>query len=151
MTLPTGTGKTIIFTQLIARRSGRALVLVNRDELVRQAVDKLTLVDPNMQVGVVKAERDEVDAHVVVASVQTVQQAQRLGRLWPDFATVVIDEAHHAPADSYNRVLTARAWCSRRRWPWLTPWPRPCASSVSPPKRCPAPRLSTSVGASSST
>ena len=35
--LPTGTGKTVIFASLITQRSGRSLVLVRRDELIRQA------------------------------------------------------------------------------------------------------------------
>jgi superfamily II DNA or RNA helicase len=38
----------------------------------------------------------------VVASVQTLSQCQRLA---PDFDTIVIDEAHHAPADTYRRIL----------------------------------------------
>ena len=34
---PTGSGKTVTFSELIARRPGRALVLAHRDELIRQA------------------------------------------------------------------------------------------------------------------
>ena len=44
VSLPTGTGKTMIFAQLIAARPGRAVVLAHRDELIQQAVDKLTQV-----------------------------------------------------------------------------------------------------------
>lgn len=103
--LPTGTGKTIVFAQLIRRRKGRALVLAHRDELIEQAVQKLLWVDPSLDIGVVKAERDEHQAGVVVASVQTLSRKARLQRLRPDFDTVVIDEAHHATADSYLRIL----------------------------------------------
>ena len=38
LALPTGTGKTVVFAELIRRRGGRALVLVHRDELVSQAI-----------------------------------------------------------------------------------------------------------------
>ncbi len=103
--LPTGTGKTIVFATLITERGGRALVLVHRDELVRQAVEKMALVAPTAHVGVVKAERDEVEAAVVVASVQTLSREARLARLGRDFQTVIIDEAHHVVADSYVRIL----------------------------------------------
>ena len=103
--LPTGTGKTIVFAQLIRRRQGRALVLAHRDELIEQAVQKLLWVDPGLDIGVVKAERDEHQAEVVVASVQTLSRKARLQRLRPDFDTVVVDEAHHATADSYLRIL----------------------------------------------
>ncbi len=111
LVLPTGTGKTIIFALLVQRRGGRALILAHRDELIQQAVDKLHLVDPTMPLGVVQAERNELTAPTVVASVQTLSRRPRLARLVPDFHTIVIDEAHHAPASSYRRILEyCHAW-----------------------------------------
>lgn len=105
LALPTGTGKTVVFVELIRQRGGRALILVHRDELIGQTLDKLDIVGLN-DVGVVKAERDEHDHQVVLASVQTLARPNRLARLVPDFETVVVDEAHHAPAETYRRVLT---------------------------------------------
>jgi ATP-dependent helicase IRC3 len=111
LVLPTGTGKTIVFALLVQRRRGRSLILAHRDELIQQAVAKLHLVDPTLALGVVQAERDEHTAPVVVASVQTLSRRTRLTRLVPDFQTIVIDEAHHAPAPTYRRILEyCRAW-----------------------------------------
>src|SRR5438876_10804614 len=113
LVLPTGTGKTIIFALLVQRRGGRSLILAHRDELIQQAVDKLHLVDPTLPLGVVQAARDEHTAPTVVASVQTLSRRTRLTRLVPDFQTIVIDEAHHAPAPTYRRILEyCRAWRS---------------------------------------
>src|SRR5262249_42692170 len=86
---------------------GRALVLAHRDELIGQAVDKLQEVMPERRadIGIVKAQWDETDATIVVASVQTLARRRRLQRLRPDFSVVVVDEAHHALAASYTRVL----------------------------------------------
>jgi superfamily II DNA or RNA helicase len=103
---PTGTGKTVIFSHLIKRRPGRTLVLAHRDDLIEQAATKLRLVDPTVKLGIVKAEQDEVDAPVVLASVQTLCRPTRLARLRADFSTIVVDEAHHATAPSYRRILT---------------------------------------------
>ena len=103
--LPTGTGKTIIFAKLLHERGGRSLVLAHRDELIQQAADKLRLVDDTRRIGIVKADRDETTAPTVVASVQTLARPRRLERLTPDFTTLVVDEAHHAVADSYQRIL----------------------------------------------
>jgi len=111
LVLPTGTGKTIVFALLVQRRGGRSLILAHRDELIQQAVDKLHLVDPTLALGVVQAARDEHTAPTVVASVQTLSRRTRLARLVPDFQTIVIDEAHHAPAPTYRRILEyCRAW-----------------------------------------
>jgi len=111
LVLPTGTGKTIVFALLVQRRRGRSLILAHRDELIQQAVDKLRLVDPTLPLGVVQAARDEHTAPTVVASVQTLSRRSRLTRLVPDFQTIVIDEAHHAPAPTYRRILEyCRAW-----------------------------------------
>ncbi len=102
--LPTGTGKTVIFSTAAKRRNGRTLILAHRDELIQQAVDKLTMVWEDANVGVVKAERNEVDKQVIVGSVQTVCRENRLEQLPTDFDFVVSDEAHHAAASTYQRI-----------------------------------------------
>ncbi|MGA2927684.1 MAG: DEAD/DEAH box helicase [Solirubrobacteraceae bacterium] len=106
--LPTGSGKTCMFSALIAQRAGSALVLAHRDELLRQAAEKIALADPalGLAVGFVAAERDDVGAPIVVGSVQTLAQPRRLARLPSFFDTVVVDEAHHASARSYRRILS---------------------------------------------
>jgi ATP-dependent helicase IRC3 len=103
--LPTGTGKTVIFSHLIDQRAGRSLVLAHRDELIRQTVDKLLLVNPDCKVGVVKAEENQLFGPVVVGSVQTISRTNRLEQMAPNFDTIIVDEAHHAPAPSYQRVM----------------------------------------------
>jgi superfamily II DNA or RNA helicase len=111
LVLPTGTGKNIVFALLVQRRGGRSLILAHRDELIQQAVDKLRLVDPTLSLGIVQAAHDEHTAPTVVARVQTLSRRTRLTRVVPDFHTIVIDEAHHAPAPTYRRILDyCRAW-----------------------------------------
>lgn len=118
--MPTGTGKTVVFVEDLKRRRGRALVLVHRDELVRQTLDKLAMAGIEHP-GVVKAEQNDVGAAVIVASVQTVSRPNRLAALGPDFSTVVVDEAHHATAESYRRVLE-HVGAFRDDGPLLTGW-----------------------------
>ncbi len=55
-------------------------------------------------VGVVKAERNEIDKQVVVGSVQTVSRENRLEQLPQDFDFIVTDEAHHGAAATYRRI-----------------------------------------------
>ena len=107
LALPTGTGKTVVFAHLIQQRGGRSLVLVHRDELIWQAAEKLQIIAPDVELGIVKAARDEVDAPCVLASVQTISRETRLARLPRGFQTVIVDEAHHGVAETYRRVLAA--------------------------------------------
>ncbi len=120
--LPTGAGKTVIFANMaaehIAAHNNRNLILVHRDELADQAIDKIHKWAPHLSVGKVKAEDDEVFADVVVASVQTVSRKDRLARLVesqrssPDrrprsFGLVTTDEVHHGVAASYQKIYGA--------------------------------------------
>lgn len=111
VSLPTGTGKTVCFAEHVRReveQRGRALVLVHRDELLRQTVRKIAGANPDLSddIGVVKAARDDWDRRVVVASVQTLARKARRDRVPRDqFNLVVVDEAHHAAAKSYVAVL----------------------------------------------
>lgn len=111
------THNTVMFCALAERTDGRTLILAHRDELISQAAAKVLEVWPTAEVGVVKAERDEHAAPVVVASVQTLARPARLGRLVgamdpavslhpaPPFGLVVVDECHHAAAESYKAIL----------------------------------------------
>lgn len=60
-------------------------------------------------IGIVKAGADDLGATVVVASIQTLARARRRDALAasPPFDLVVVDEAHHAAADSYGAALAA--------------------------------------------
>lgn len=114
--LPTGMGKTVVFSHLIEQfrkyKQGRAVVLVHRDELADQAIDKIRSVCPDLSVGKVKAESDEIHADVMVCSVQTLAVSSRMERLlygeceYGDVGLVVVDECHHAVAETYQTVLS---------------------------------------------
>jgi superfamily II DNA or RNA helicase len=104
--LAPGAGKTVIASHVIANahaEGGRAVFVVHRDELVRQSVHKLSQVAPELSVGVVKAERHEIDGDVVVASVQTLSRANR-SRI-ENVRLVIVDEVHHAAAESWVGAL----------------------------------------------
>lgn len=111
VSLPTGTGKTVVFSAFpgFFRMKKRLLVLAHREELLEQARHKFQLVHPELRVEIEQAERHASDdAQVVIASVPTLGRAgsPRLARLRrEDFFLVVVDEAHHAVADSYLRIF----------------------------------------------
>lgn len=110
------THNTIVFASLARRMNCRTLVLAHRDELVSQAADKIRGQWPDASIGIVKAERNERSADVVVASVQTLARPKRLaqfigqqgGFFGPNlFGLVVCDEAHHGKAETYQAIFAA--------------------------------------------
>lgn len=109
--IPTGTGKTVLFSHLVSEfteeTGGRAVVLVHRDELADQALNKIRSTAPHLSVGKVKAADDEADARVVVASVQTLARKRRMSRLRAagPVGLVVCDEVHHYASRTFRRVL----------------------------------------------
>lgn len=108
--LPTGCGKTIVFAKVIEERvraGERGLILAHREELLKQAAEKI---DKACGLGcaVEKAEESSLNSwyRITVGSVQTLMREKRLQRFAPDhFDFIVIDEAHHALAESYQKVL----------------------------------------------
>lgn len=106
--LPTGTGKTVTFShlaaELVEEGARRIVILVHRDELAGQTVRKLESVCPDIHAGIIKAERNDTDARIIVASVQTLRRENRLAQV-RDVDYVIVDECHHATADSYMSVL----------------------------------------------
>lgn len=110
--LPTGAGKTVIFSHLAKSwvdtprsRRRQVVILVHRDELVNQAVDKLRKVAPAVTVGIVKGSKNQIEKDVIVASVQTLSKPARLFPLIGKVGLVIVDECHHAAATTYMRVL----------------------------------------------
>lgn len=110
LVLPTGTGKTIVFSKVIEDRvklGERVLVLAHRGELLEQAADKLEK-STGLRTATEKAQETSIGSwfRVVVGSIQTMMREKRLKKFPKDFFdTIIIDEAHHCLSDSYQRVL----------------------------------------------
>mgnify|MGYP003585249518 CR=1 FL=1 len=111
VSLPTGTGKTVVFANLpkFLKMKRRMLMIAHRQELLDQAAAKFAASVPDLSIGIEQASRSAPpDCRIVLASVPTVgrQGSTRLLELPPeDFYLIVVDEAHHAVAASYRRIF----------------------------------------------
>ncbi len=111
VSLPTGTGKTVVFASFPAYfgMKRRLLVLAHRAELLDQAAQKFCRANPRLRVEIEQAGRHASrDCDVVIASVPTLGRkgSARLAKLDPqDFYLIVVDEAHHAISTTYRRVF----------------------------------------------
>ncbi len=105
---PTGAGKTVLFSavagQLVGASGAKAAVLAHRDELTAQNRDKFSRVNPGIGTSVVDASTKSWAGQVTFAMVPTLTRPANLQAM-PALDLLVIDEAHHAIADSYRRVI----------------------------------------------
>merc|ERR1712093_801075 len=112
VSLATGSGKTVIFTQLIDRvqprnEADQTLILAHRQELVEQAAQHCTNAYPTKTVEIeMGAMHASGSADITVASIQSIVSGSRISKFNPDdFKLVLVDEAHHIVAPGYMRTL----------------------------------------------
>ncbi|KAJ7492668.1 P-loop containing nucleoside triphosphate hydrolase protein [Mycena latifolia] len=116
VSLPTGSGKTTVFISLLSRiappasnpGASRSLIVVNSIELARQSAEQVGRLFPDWTVEIEQGTKHKASglADVTVATYQTLRQAERVKKFDPAFLkAIVIDEAHHAAAPSYRRLL----------------------------------------------
>jgi len=104
---PTGAGKTIMLSALAGKRhkkDKKILVLQHRDELVNQNQDKFNSVNEGITTSTVNAELKDWNADAVFAMVQTLSRLNNLSNM-PKVDMVVVDEAHHVTAETYQRII----------------------------------------------
>ena len=104
LVMPTGAGKTVVFTEIaqLAKANGKkVLILVHRRELVTQASAKLKKL--GVKHGTISAGSKPSQHWVQVASVQTLVRRLNSYNWKPDL--IIVDEAHHAVAGSWERCL----------------------------------------------
>ena len=114
LVLPTGSGKTCVSgaisqrlaSELRGREGGVALYLVHRHELIRQTANTLDAVGLKGQYGVIAAGWPSAPwAPMQIASIPTLRRRLDKIKQWLDPAVLFIDEAHHARAETWERVI----------------------------------------------
>lgn len=106
---PPGAGKTVAALEIV-RRHGRALVIVNTMEIADQWVNRAKQwLGENFPVGFVGAGEFETTAHLTIATQQTLwsrRQELRESRFFDQWNVVILDECHHATAETYRHILS---------------------------------------------
>ena len=100
----TGTGKTVTAVSDAKRFGKRTLFLAHTIELVNQAYDTFKSLREGVSVGKFGDAVKEKDAFIVCGSIQNVALNLEMFRE-DEFEYLIIDEAHHASADTYQKVL----------------------------------------------
>lgn len=105
---PPGVGKTVVGTYLVAARGCSTLVLVHRRPLLDQWLAQLALflgIEPS-EIGQIGAGKRSGNGRLDVAMIQSLVRKESVRDLVANYGQVIVDECHHLPAVSFERVLS---------------------------------------------
>jgi len=108
--MATGCGKTTVFASLVdefERSYGApSLVVAHRMELLEQAAARIASMAPRLPIGIEGGEYSApFESRVVVAGVQSIGRPDSKRLNWFHPGLLIMDEGHHAPADTWQNVL----------------------------------------------
>ena len=105
--IPTGVGKTIL-AAFDSKPYKRVLFVAHREEILIQAEQAFQKVRGSGKYGFFYGDKKDDDCEVLFATVQTLGKAEYLCDKWfprDYFDYVIVDEFHHAAADTYKRII----------------------------------------------
>jgi superfamily II DNA or RNA helicase/very-short-patch-repair endonuclease len=102
----TAFGKTVVAAWLIARRGVNTLVLVHRQQLLEQWVERLAsfLELPAKSIGKLGGGRKKLTGELDVALMQSLVRKGIVSDRVGDYGHLVVDECHHLPAHSFELI-----------------------------------------------
>jgi superfamily II DNA or RNA helicase len=105
---PPGVGKTVLGTYLVAKRGRSTLVLVHRQPLLDQWVAQLSMFlgIEEKEIGQIGGGKRKPNRRLDVAMIQSVVRQGRVDDMVETYGHVIVDECHHVPAVSFERVLS---------------------------------------------
>ena len=106
--LATGLGKTWLSAfDSVQSKAKRVLFVAHREEILLQAEETFVRIRPNDRTGFYNGSEQSYDSNLLFASIQTISRASHLEKFTPDhFDYIVVDEFHHASAQTYQRLLS---------------------------------------------
>ena len=104
LVLPTGCGKSICGLYLAGKLKQRALIVVNKDDLVDGWIQDAKLCYKDLDIGLVKGQVFKIGEHITLTTIQTLSRLgdKKLEELQSKISMLIVDEVHHAGAKSYE-------------------------------------------------
>jgi superfamily II DNA or RNA helicase len=107
---PPGTGKTVIGRKRIAEKKEPALIVVHRKQLADQWVERIQAFFgiPKNEIGIIGGGKAKIGKKITIAMIQSLQKelAKSESDVHNTFGTIIIDECHHVPAESFSNAIS---------------------------------------------
>lgn len=111
ITAPPGSGKTVIGLYVIAEKGQPALIVVHRKQLADQWIERIEsfLGIPKRDIGSISGGKSKVGKSITIATIQSLNklvQTSEIANLEKAFGTIIVDECHHVPAETYRNTIS---------------------------------------------
>jgi len=104
--VPCGRGKTVMGLYIISQLQKKTLIIVHKEFLLRQWIERIQQFLPNARVGRIQGEiLDIQDKDIVIGMLQSLSMKEYPNSIFTSFGFTLIDECHHIGAEVFSRAL----------------------------------------------
>ena len=102
----TGAGKTVMGLNIISQLKKKTLIVVHKEFLLRQWMERIEQFLPTAKVGIIQGEKIDIDdKDIVIGMLQSLSMKDYPISIFKDFGLSIYDESHHIGAEVFSRVL----------------------------------------------
>ena len=104
--LPCAFGKTVLSLNIIARLKKKTLVIVNKEFLLNQWIERIAQFLPDARVGRIQGPEIDIEGKdIVLGMLQSISQKDYDPKVFESFGLTIIDEVHHISSEVFSRAL----------------------------------------------
>lgn len=104
--LPCAFGKTVLSLNIIARLKKKTLVIVNKEFLLNQWIERIAQFLPSARVGRIQGPEIDIEGKdIVLGMLQSISQKDYDPKVFESFGLTIIDEVHHISSEVFSRAL----------------------------------------------
>jgi len=106
LSLPCGFGKTILALYFISELKKKTIVIVHKEFLMNQWVERIKFALPDAKVGIVQGDKCEIEgSDIIIGMLQTLSMKEFPNATFDDIGHVIIDECHRIPSRVFSKAL----------------------------------------------
>jgi superfamily II DNA or RNA helicase len=106
LSLPCGFGKTILALYFITMLKKKTIVVVHKEFLMNQWVDRIKFAIPSAKIGIVQGDKCEIEgSDIIIGMLQTLSMREFSENTFDEIGHVIIDECHRIPSRVFSKAL----------------------------------------------